>query len=387
MPTLKSERNGEKLTVWLPVRLDFENNEAVKAEIDAMIEEPTKELVFDASEMIYISSIGLRIILAAIKRIKKVSVINLSQDAHYIMTSAGFDNLIPISLAMREQSIDGAKVIGSGYNSTVYRINHDTIVKVYKDVNSLDKVEKERELAQKAFLKGVPTAISYDVVKVGERYGLVFEMLDAGSLYQVMYENQADLPQIIKKYAAFIKSVNEVEFEPDELPSIAEQQKGWLEDIIAPNIPASITDFLRKLLASIPEGHGLIHGDLQPNNIILGQEEMYIIDMDAISLGDSVFELAGIYNFLMGFSVMKKEKFGEGDFDYPMRQKIWDMLIAAYYEGKDAAEIEKLRHRAEALGKIKLLRWCVNHNADEFLRQEIERTQKYFAEIGEGIFA
>jgi len=202
-----------------------------------------------------------------------------------------------------------------------------------------------------------------------------------------MYENQADLEKIIKKYAAFIKSVNEVEFEPDELPSIAEQQRGWLENIIAPKIPASITDFLRKLLASIPEGHGLIHGDLQPNNIILGQEEMYIIDMDAISLGDSVFELAGIYNFLMGFSVMKKEKFGEGDFDYPMRQKIWDMLIAAYYEGKDAAEIENLRHRAEALGKIKLLRWCINHNADEFLQQEIERTQKYFAEIGEGIFA
>ncbi len=38
-------------------------------------------------------------------------------------------------------------------------------------------IKNEQRLAKRAFVKGVPTAISYDIVKVGDKYGSVFELL------------------------------------------------------------------------------------------------------------------------------------------------------------------------------------------------------------------
>ena len=74
------------------------------------------------------------------------------------------------------------EVIGEGFNGKVYRIDQDNVVKVYKNANALADIQHEREVARLAMVLGVPTAISYDVVRVRDSYGSVFELLNARSL-------------------------------------------------------------------------------------------------------------------------------------------------------------------------------------------------------------
>ena len=73
---------------------------------------------------------------------------------------------------LEEIDIEGAVKIGEGAHSEVYRIADDTIVKVYHPSESLDRIRKEKELSRWAFVKGVPTAISFNVVRVGDRRGM-----------------------------------------------------------------------------------------------------------------------------------------------------------------------------------------------------------------------
>ena len=81
----------------------------------------------------------------------------------------------------REISLEGAEKIGEGAHGEVYRIDEETIAKVYRDSEPLEKIRKEKELSKWAFVKGIPTAISYDIVRVGDRYGVVYELLNAKS--------------------------------------------------------------------------------------------------------------------------------------------------------------------------------------------------------------
>ena len=46
----------------------------------------------------------------------------------------------------------------------LHRIAEDTIVKVYRSFVSMDAIEKEKALSRWAFVKGLPTAISFDIV-------------------------------------------------------------------------------------------------------------------------------------------------------------------------------------------------------------------------------
>ena len=78
-------------------------------------------------------------------------------------------------------------MIGEGANGKVYRVDRDTIVKVYRKPDAIQEIQRERELARTAFVAGVPTAIPYDVVRIREGgYGSVFELLDATSFWRAI---------------------------------------------------------------------------------------------------------------------------------------------------------------------------------------------------------
>lgn len=86
-------------------------------------------------------------------------------------------------------SVEGCEVIGQGANGKVYRIDRDTIVKVYLNPDALPEIHRERELARAAFMAGVPTAIPYDVVRIeGGGYGSVFELLNATSFAKLLID-------------------------------------------------------------------------------------------------------------------------------------------------------------------------------------------------------
>jgi hypothetical protein len=68
---------------------------------------------------------------------------------------------------MREVSIEGLKKISAGQNGDVYRLNDEQILKVYNPWSiSIEKIRREKESAKRAFIRGIPTAISFDIVTV-----------------------------------------------------------------------------------------------------------------------------------------------------------------------------------------------------------------------------
>ena len=115
-----------------------------------------------------------------------VKIINVSQDVFSILEVTGFIELFDVKKKLREVSVEGCEFIGSGGYGKVYRLDSETIVKLYNPGIGLEFVEQERNNSQKAFLMGVPTAISYDVVKCGECFGVVYEMLNAKTVAKII---------------------------------------------------------------------------------------------------------------------------------------------------------------------------------------------------------
>ena len=147
------------------------------------------KVVLDAEKLEYISSAGLRVILRLRKQEPELAIVNASPEVYEIFEMTGFTEMMPVSRAYRRVSVDGCEVIGQGANGKVYRLDPETIIKVYLNPNSLPDIHRERELARKAFVLGIPTAIPYDVVKVGDGYGSVFELLNAKSFGSLIAEH------------------------------------------------------------------------------------------------------------------------------------------------------------------------------------------------------
>ena len=201
--------NGDVLTISLSGHIDSSNAAAIEAEINEAVQRmPHRSLVLDMRALEYISSAGLRIILRLLKREPQLSLQELSSEVYEIFDMTGFTEMMPIRKAYRQVSIDGCELIGRGANGTVYRLDRDTVVKVYNAPDCLPDVQRERELARKAFVLGIPTAIPYDVVRVGSKFGSVFELLDAQSLSKLIAAHPERYDEYVKTYVDLMRRLH-----------------------------------------------------------------------------------------------------------------------------------------------------------------------------------
>lgn len=95
---MRFDKSEGILTIFLEGDIDAQNAADIKQEIWEIIKSQGEAaLVFDARELVYISSAGLRVILSIQKdRGTKVSVVNLSAEVLEIFKMAGFQYLMEI---------------------------------------------------------------------------------------------------------------------------------------------------------------------------------------------------------------------------------------------------------------------------------------------------
>ncbi|MBO7086569.1 MAG: STAS domain-containing protein, partial [Bacilli bacterium] len=265
------------MIVKLTGRIDSTNASAVEETLNQEINGFSGEIILDASGLEYISSAGLRVILRIKKSNPDTKIINCKLDVYEIFDMTGFTEMMEISKAYREISIEGCEVIGEGANGIVYRTDPDTIVKLYKNPDSLADIQHERELARKAFVMGIPTAIPYDVVKVGDLYGSVFELLNAKSFAMLIREG-ANVEQLAKESVDILKIIHSTTLKPGELPNKKEEVLKWAE-FAKPYLSAEVYDKVMKLVNDVPNTNNMLHGDYHIKNIMKQNNENLLIDM------------------------------------------------------------------------------------------------------------
>lgn len=90
-------------------------------------------MILDFKNLEYISSAGLRVVLAAKKRAgdKLFKVVNVNQSVKNIFDVTGFSEIMDVEKAPRHISAEGCPKIGSGACGEVFRLDEETIIKLY----------------------------------------------------------------------------------------------------------------------------------------------------------------------------------------------------------------------------------------------------------------
>ena len=343
--------NNSELIIYVTGRIDSSNSADFKAETDNIIKNTEHEsLTLDLEKLEYISSAGLRVILHLRKEEPTTKLVNVSGEIYEILEMTGFTEMMTVKKAYRHLSVDGCNVIGKGAIGTVYRIDDDIIVKVYGEATALEDIHRERELAKRAFVLGIPTAIPFDVVKVGDNFGSVFELLKARSFAELIIENPADLQKYIDLSVELMKKINSTKVKENELPSIKNKALSAAE-YLEKNLPADKADKFRKMADEIPDILNMVHGDLHIKNVMMQNGEAVLIDMDTLSHGHPIFELQALFNAYIGYGEIDKNNvldfFG---IRYETALELWNKILRQYLESDDEAYIEEVENKAKLLG-------------------------------------
>ena len=354
--SMRTEIENGKLIAYLEGKINSTNAMEIQQKLENIIDEnPGLELAIDAGALDYVSSAGLRVFQKLLKDQGGLTVRNVSQEIFEILEMTGFTSLIDVRKRLREISVEGCEIVGRGAIGTVYRMDEDTIVKVYEIPDSLPMIENEQKRAKQAFLKGIPTAISYDVVKVGDKYGSVFELLKACTYNDLIIAHPERREEIIRQYARFIRQLHAVEMDRGDLPEAKAVFLDYLEDL-RDILPEALRGRLIALFEAMPEDLHVVHGDIQMKNVMLSGKEPILIDMDTLSVGDPVFDLMSLYLAYVQFCLDDPGN-SQGFFGLPedVSMSIWDKTVQYYFEDLDEAGRREAEDRIIVVALVRFL--------------------------------
>ena len=220
------------LTIFLEGDIDSATAAEVETQImDIYNAHSAKEVVLDAENLRYVSSSGLRVLLKLRKLERNLKLINASPEVYDVLDMTGFTDLFPVAKAYRKINLEDCTLLGAGGHGKVYRINDDTIVKMFYTGDPIEDIEREKDYAKKAFVMGIPTAIPFDIVKAEDMYGLVFELVDADIVSNYLNEHPDQLEELAKKYAKTLKQMHETHVEKGALDSTKELYRTRIEGL------------------------------------------------------------------------------------------------------------------------------------------------------------
>ncbi len=368
--------DGDTLTLCLTGRVDASNAAEVEKEISAArAANPGMRPVIDAENLEYISSAGLRILLRLRKEEADMAVINVSPEVYEILEMTGFTEMMTVKKAYRRLSVDGCEIIGRGANGAVYRYDPETIIKVYFNSDALPEIQRERELARKALVLGINTAIPYDVVRIGESYGTVMELLSATSLSKMIKKDPDQLEVPLKYYVDMLRQIHSTKVQPGDMPDMKQVALDWAA-FDRDYLPEDSGNRLYSMVEAVPKQQTMLHGDYHTNNIMVRDDEALLIDMDTLCTGHPIFELGSMFNAFVGFSEVDHDvilKFL--GFSYETAGIFWRRALAMYLGTEDKDRIDEVERKAKIIGYMRLLRRTIR-------RSEPNREQliKYYTE-------
>ncbi len=344
------------LTVALHGRIDTVTSPEIDKELSTILTNSKfTSLILDLSDVDFVSSAGLRIFLRTKQTYDAVSIINVKQEVYEVFEMTGFTEIMEVEKAYRQFSIDGCEIIGKGAVGTVYRYSDDTIVKVFREGTSLDEIKHEIDISHKAFVLGIPTAISYDVVKVGDSFGTVYELLNCETMKGLILKDQQHLGKYAKMYSDVLHALHESKVGPGELPSIREHDLKVAE-IVTPLLPEKEGFKYSKMVNEIPDDYNVCHGDCHIKNIMVQNGEPLFIDMDTLCYGNPVFDFSRAYNTYFGYTELLNQQ--DDMFiglPYETVKEFWKLTLMEYFKTKDPVRIEQLENKFALLGNAYLL--------------------------------
>lgn len=360
--TPKSEE--DTLVLEFAGKIDSSNAPKLEEEIRQITADAAQSsLILDFDRLKYTTSAGLRVILRLKQQFGNVEITNASPEVYDILEMTGFTDMMPVQKAFRSISVENCEVIGQGANGKVYRIDRDTIVKVYLNADALPEIRRERELARAAFVAGVPTAIPYDVVKIdGGGFGSVFELLNAESYAKLLAEGKKSLEELAVMSVDLLKLIHSKTVKPGSMPNMKETAENWVR-FLKDYLPAGAHGKLTDMVAAVPDDLHMMHGDYHIKNVMLQNGESLLIDMDTLCYGYPVFEFASMYNAYCGFSELDHSAV-ERFLGIPRDLSVafWKRSLELYLGTTDEKAVSDVEDKARIIGYARMMRRSIRRN-------------------------
>ena len=240
-------------------------------------------------------------------------------------------NLVGVSAAARE-----------------YKIDDETAVLLYNFKISLDEIEQEKANAKSTMLMGIPTLISFETVKVGDDYGIIYENLESGTLGELIMAHQDRYDGYLADFVGLSRTMRDVHVAPGSLRPVREMYAACLDKTLEMGLfAADEVAAANRMLDAIPAGDSYLHLDYQPRCTRYCAGDLVVVGMRDAGCGHPIFDLGA-----SALSILMASKSGDDDFmrlidnlDCATSVRFWNDYVRSYFDCEGDEDVEAMSRR------------------------------------------
>ena len=348
---ITSNYNGGQLTIAISGRVDAAEAQNLQQEALALVNgrSDINSIVVDASQMTFISSLGLRVMLTLKKKVDDLRIIGVNADVYNVFSITGFHKIITVEKALPSVSVEGCPLVNG--RKDVYQLTEDTVLKVFPEGTTKADVDKEVAMAKEAFVLGVPTAMAFDIVMVDGRYALE-------------YESTAPMAIDAIPLGTLVRNLHELKVDPEEgtfAPGVVMLKKRI--EALEPYLGEDAVSKLLQMIKVLPDATALLHGNLTLDCIMKQNEEPIFTNMGGVCFGHPVLDLSRLY----------------ASFTEEQKGEYFDMLLDEYFDMESDETIKRNRENIVILSSIyEFTELLADGEPSE---EKVEESKKRFQEV------
>ena len=179
-------------------------------------------------------------------------------------------------------------LLGRGYVAEVFAYGDDKAIKLFFDEESDEDAELEARVTNEALKLGIAVPRVWDMVKVEGRVGIVMDRIEGDSVMhwgtRFPWRIYTGARMMARMHADLHSKTGA------EMPVLREKLANGVD--LACEIADDIREKALRILADLPDGESICHGDFHPDNIIMSNSGPVIIDWSDGVIGHPAADVA-----------------------------------------------------------------------------------------------
>ncbi len=235
--------------------------------------------------------------------------------------------------------------IGKGRTAEVYAIGEDKVLKLFYPFISFESIKDEMIHTHAAYMSKVPVADVYEIVRAGDRYGLLMEREEGSSLDQFIYEYPEKRVELISRFAKAVKVLHKIPITDPGLPDAKELAIYYIGKLNKEYCSEEDAKKIRSIFESIPEAQTFVHCDCHTGNAHIVGEEIRYLDLMFSGKGHPVFDLLAMYAhfvFLPSFS-SKEDYKTKSNMTQVEAETLFDRFLEKYFSKADTEKLSGIK--------------------------------------------
>ena len=177
--------------------------------------------------------------------------------------------------------------IAHGNTSDIWPWTEQTVVKILRPGIPAHWAAIEADIVARVHAAGLPVPATDGVVEVEGRTGIVLERIEGESMWERMKAGPSQVPDLLAMLVDLQVQLHAAEV--DGLPDLSRRLGVKIDEAV--QIPAADRRRAQAMLAGLPAGNALCHGDFHPANIALTAHGPIVLDWFDAATGHPAADL------------------------------------------------------------------------------------------------